>query len=101
MTKYAIAFRATFGPNIHAKMEQLASQVVNVYRAQPGFCSAIYLRYDDEIGEYGSLMIFDSRESAVEAFSRFVGQAPQLYQQLGIPLPPRPDVNIVEIVELV
>lgn len=101
MTKHAIAFRATFGPNIRAKMEQLANRVVNVYRAQPGFCSAIYLCYDDETGEYGYLMIFDNSESAVEAFSRFVGQAPRLYQDLGIPLPPRPDVNIVEIVEFV
>jgi heme-degrading monooxygenase HmoA len=48
---------------MRAKIEELADQFAPRFRAQKGFKSVTFL-FDDGVGEYGSLSLWDSKEDA-------------------------------------
>ncbi len=99
MTKFAVITRAMYGPGGRSKAETMASRLDAVYRLQPGYESAEYLSFDDATGEFGSLVLFDSKAHAEAAFQASQAVREQTTRDLGIVRHGTPERRIVEVLD--
>jgi hypothetical protein len=99
MARYAVSTRSIYGPGNRSKAEASADRVYALYRSQPGFEHAHFIGFDEAIGEYGSLIIFDSKEHAEAAFNATRQQREQASRDLGIQRQGTPEFKIVELYE--
>jgi hypothetical protein len=63
---YARFSVVSMGPGARARMEQLASRLDAMFRAQPGFRGVTFVM-DDAAGDYGSFSLWETREAAEAA----------------------------------
>ena len=97
MTDYAVVTRATYGPAGRRKAEELATRLASVYKAQPGFERADFLCFDDATGDFGSLVLFDSRAHAEAALESSQQTREQTTRELGIVRLGTPERSIAEV----
>jgi len=100
MSKYAVITRAVYGPEGRHKAEEMASRLDSIYRTQPGYQRADYLSFDDTTGEFGSVVLFDTRAHAESAFQASQAVREQTTRQLGIMRRGTPERRIVEVLSL-
>ena len=63
---YAQLFLFTTGPGMRAEVEKMGDQFAAAHKSLKGFKSDLFLG-DDEIGEYGSLTIWETTEDIESA----------------------------------
>jgi hypothetical protein len=97
MTNYAVATRATYGPGNRSKADQLAERLAGVYRTQPGFEHAYFITFDDAAGEFGSLIVFDTRAHAEAALDASRQPREETGMQVGIQRKGTPERRVVEL----
>ncbi len=97
MTDYAVVTRALYGPAGRAKAEQLASRLASVYKAQPGFERADFLCFDEQAGDFGSLIVFDSRAHAEAALAASQQTREETTRELSIVRLGTPERVIAEV----
>lgn len=96
---YGILSEAFYGSGSRAKAEQLADRVAQDFRKQPGFRSATYFESDENNGEYGALVVWDTKEAAQAALGVVGPHWGRWREELGLkPVSPG-KVEIVEIYE--
>jgi heme-degrading monooxygenase HmoA len=100
MTKYAVITRAVYGPDGRSKAEEMASRLDGIYRSQPGYERAEYLSFDDTTGEFGSLVLFDTKAHAESAFQASQRVREQTTRDLGIVRRGTPERRIVEVLSV-
>lgn len=90
---YVRLVRFSFGPGKRAVAQALADDLVPAIREQPGCQSAVAFG-DDQDGEYGLLVRWDSREHA-DAAAAVIG--PRLQQHLTGNAQAPPDIRLFEV----
>ena len=92
---YARLVLFTLGPGTRSTAEKLVDQFAPLLRAWKGFKSATFLA-DDTAGEYGTLVLWESKEDAEAAFEAL---NPQMEKALtGIVKGP-PTLSLFEVLE--
>jgi hypothetical protein len=99
MAKYAVATRTVYGAGMRSMAEQMADRVNALYRSQPGFDHAHFINFDEARGEYGSLIVFDSKEHADAAINATSQQREQARTGLGLQRQGTPELTVVEFYE--
>ena len=97
MTKYALTTRATYGPNGRANAEEMAARLDRLYRSQPGYERADYISLDDESGDFGSFVVFDTKPHAEAALAASKETRERTTTELGIVRYGTPERRIVEL----
>ena len=92
---YVRLVRFTFGPGKHSAAEDLANKLVPAIDAQKG-CNSVALFGDATDGEYGLVVMWESKEDA-EAAAAVIG--PQLQQGLAGNVQGPPDIRLFEVIE--
>jgi hypothetical protein len=97
MTEYAVSTRAVYGPGGRRAAEEMARRLDAVYRTQAGYERAYYVSYDDATGEFGSFVVFDSKEHAELALGAGSQTREQTTAELAIVRHGIPERRIAEI----
>ena len=87
--------RFAFGPGKHSAAEDLASALVPAISDQKG-CSKVAFFGDAADGEYGLVVLWESKEDA-EAAAAVIG--PRLQQGLAGNAQGPPDIRLFEVIE--
>jgi quinol monooxygenase YgiN len=91
---YVRLVRFTFGPGKHAAAEKLAKDLVPAISAQPG-SRAVTCFGDQQSGEYGLYVLWDSKEEA-DAAAAVIG--PRLQQHLAGHTQGPADIRLLEVI---
>jgi hypothetical protein len=97
MTKYAVSTRVLYGPGGRPKAEEMARRLDAVYREKAGYETAYYLSFDDAIGEFGSFVVFDTREHAQAALAAGSPTRDRTTAELAIVRHGTPERRVVEL----
>jgi len=92
---YVRLVRFTFGPGKHSAAEDLASKLVPAIGDQKG-CNSVVFFGDATEGEYGLVVLWESKEDADNA-SAVIG--PSLQQGLAGNVQRPPDIRLFEVIE--
>ncbi len=86
----------TLGPGTRAAAEALADEMVPLVKAQPGNQGVTFLM-DEENGEYGALILFDTKEHADAAKEKMF---PILMSKIGEIVKGPPSLKLFEVYEV-
>jgi hypothetical protein len=78
----------------------MASRLDKVYRSQPGFERSEYLSFDDATGEFGSVVVFDTKAHAELAFQASQAIRERTTAELGIVRRGTSERRIVEVLPI-
>ena len=92
---YARLVRFNLGPGARTAAEEIAGRVVPAIEAQKGLKGVTFFGEDNE-GEYGLFVLWDSREDAETAA---VAVGPQLQGALSGVVKAPPDIRLFEVIE--
>ena len=92
---YVRLVRFTFGAGKHSAAEDLADELVPAIGALKG-CSSVTFFGDATDGEYGLVVMWESREDA-DAAAAVIG--PRLQQGLAGNVQGPPDIRLFEVIE--
>ena len=85
----------TLGPGERSTAEKLADELVPAIKAQKG-CNTCKFITDDEVGEYGIVVLWDSKEDA-EAAAGVIG--PRLQTALADIVKGPPSIRLYQVYE--
>ena len=85
----------TLGPGERSTAEKIADEIVPAIRAQKG-CNTCKFFTDDEVGEYGIVVLWDSKEDADAASSVI---SPRLKPALADIVKEPPSIRLYEVYE--
>jgi quinol monooxygenase YgiN len=85
----------TLGPGERTAAEKIADEIIPAIRAQKG-CNTCKFFTDDEVGEYGIVVLWESREDADNAASVI---SPRLKPALSGIVKSPPSIRLYEVYE--
>ncbi len=92
---YARLTLFTLGPGQRSKAEALAKEMLPLVKAQPGNEGATFLM-DEENGEYGAFILFDTKEHADAAKEAML---PIVMSKIGDIMKGPPSLKLFEVYE--